>query len=36
MPAQSGFTDFNPEKDIPSQTGKIIFVTGGKSRSFEK
>jgi hypothetical protein len=25
----SGVKNFNPEKDIPSLSGKIIFVTGG-------
>ncbi|KAH8199883.1 hypothetical protein TruAng_005939 [Truncatella angustata] len=30
MPAaMSGYTDFNPEKDIPSLTGKVVVVTGG-------
>ncbi|KAF2800200.1 NAD(P)-binding protein [Melanomma pulvis-pyrius CBS 109.77] len=29
MPAIVGHVDFNPEKDIPSLKGKVIFVTGG-------
>ncbi|KAK7211388.1 hypothetical protein V2G26_018566 [Clonostachys chloroleuca] len=30
MPRQlSGFTEFNPSMDIPSLSGKVIFVTGG-------
>ncbi|KAI1123482.1 putative short-chain dehydrogenase [Nemania abortiva] len=29
MPSISGFVDFNPDKDIPSLNGKVIFVTGG-------
>ncbi|KAI8964701.1 oxidoreductase [Daldinia sp. FL1419] len=29
MPAISGFVNFNPDKDIPSLQGKVIFVTGG-------
>ncbi|OTA76091.1 hypothetical protein M434DRAFT_402570 [Hypoxylon sp. CO27-5] len=29
MPTMSGFVDFNPEKDIPSLQGKVIFITGG-------
>ncbi|CAH0051976.1 unnamed protein product [Clonostachys solani] len=30
MPRQlSGFTEFNPSKDIPSLRSKVIFVTGG-------
>ncbi|KAK9773252.1 putative Oxidoreductase [Seiridium cardinale] len=28
-PGMSGFVDFNPEKDIPSLEGKVVFVTGG-------
>ena len=27
----AGITNFNPEKDIPSLAGKVIFVTGGKN-----
>ena len=33
MGAQSGFVDFVPENDIPSQTGRVIFITGGKKYS---
>lgn len=29
MPAQSGFVNFNPEADITSQDGRVIFITGG-------
>ncbi|CAG9988228.1 unnamed protein product [Clonostachys byssicola] len=30
MPKQlSGFTEFTPSKDIPSLSGKVIFITGG-------
>ncbi|KAL7912407.1 NAD(P)-binding protein [Trichoderma velutinum] len=29
MPRLSGFADFNPEKDIPSLSGKVVLVTGG-------
>ncbi|KAF3070607.1 hypothetical protein GL218_00519 [Daldinia childiae] len=29
MPAISGFVNFNPDKDIPSLQGRVIFVTGG-------
>uniref|UniRef100_A0A8H7NQC1 Oxidoreductase n=1 Tax=Bionectria ochroleuca TaxID=29856 RepID=A0A8H7NQC1_BIOOC len=30
MPRQlSGFTDFNPNRGIPSLSGKVIFITGG-------
>lgn len=25
----AGFADFNPEEEIPSLEGKVIFVTGG-------
>ncbi|KAI1659092.1 oxidoreductase [Daldinia decipiens] len=28
MPAISGFVNFNPDKDIPSLQGRVIFVTG--------
>ncbi|KAI0384866.1 oxidoreductase [Hypomontagnella monticulosa] len=31
MPAMSGFVNFDPEKDIPSLQGQVIFVTGGTS-----
>ncbi|KAG9238811.1 hypothetical protein BJ875DRAFT_450017 [Amylocarpus encephaloides] len=29
MPALTGFVNFNPEKDIGSLKGKVIFITGG-------
>jgi hypothetical protein len=29
MPAITGFVNFNPEKDIASLDGKVLFVTGG-------
>ncbi|TVY59676.1 putative oxidoreductase [Lachnellula suecica] len=29
MPNLEEFVDFNPEKDIPSLEGKVIFITGG-------
>ncbi|KAH7136940.1 hypothetical protein B0J13DRAFT_640628 [Dactylonectria estremocensis] len=29
MPAIKGFVDYDPEKDLPSFKGKVIFVTGG-------
>ncbi|CAI6094941.1 unnamed protein product [Clonostachys chloroleuca] len=29
MPGLGGFTEFNPDKDIPSLAGKVILVTGG-------
>ncbi|KAH6675811.1 putative short-chain dehydrogenase [Halenospora varia] len=29
MPNLEQFVNFNPEKDIPSQEGKVIFITGG-------
>ncbi|KAF2703383.1 short-chain dehydrogenase/ reductase-like protein [Pleomassaria siparia CBS 279.74] len=29
MPAIQGHVNFNPDKDIPSLEGKVIFVTGG-------
>jgi hypothetical protein len=29
MPNLEQFVDFNPEKDIPSLDGKVIFITGG-------
>jgi hypothetical protein len=29
MAAIIGHVDFNPAKDIPSLSGKVIFVTGG-------
>jgi hypothetical protein len=25
----AGFVDFNPEEEIPSLEGKVVFVTGG-------
>ena len=28
-----GFVDFDPSKDIPSQEGKVIFITGGYFQS---
>jgi hypothetical protein len=28
----SGFVDFDPDKDIPSLQGKVIFITGGECR----
>jgi hypothetical protein len=31
MPAIVGHVDFNPAKDIPSLSGKVIFVTGGNT-----
>jgi hypothetical protein len=30
MPNLEEFVEFNPEKDIPSLEGKVIFVTGGR------
>ncbi|KKY25370.1 putative short-chain dehydrogenase reductase family [Phaeomoniella chlamydospora] len=29
MPNLEGFVDFNPEEDIPSLEGRVIFITGG-------
>ena len=29
MPAIVGHVNFNPDKEIPSLEGKVIFVTGG-------
>ncbi|KAK1237259.1 hypothetical protein MKX08_002884 [Trichoderma sp. CBMAI-0020] len=29
MPRLGGFADFNPEKDIPSLSGKVVLITGG-------
>ncbi|KAK3378091.1 oxidoreductase [Podospora didyma] len=29
MPANAGITNYDPDKDIPSLVGKVIFVTGG-------
>ncbi|KAI2632159.1 oxidoreductase [Hypoxylon sp. NC1633] len=29
MPTMSGFVNFDPEKDIPSLRGRVIFITGG-------
>ncbi|KAI1849615.1 hypothetical protein JX266_004564 [Neoarthrinium moseri] len=29
MPPVAGYVDFNPERDIPSLQGKVIFITGG-------
>lgn len=29
MPALSGFTDFNPDKDVGPLNGKVILITGG-------
>jgi hypothetical protein len=26
----SGFANFNPDKDVPSLQGKVIFITGGE------
>jgi len=33
MPNLEEFVHFNPEKDIPSLEGKVIFITGGKPPS---
>lgn len=30
----SGFIDFDPDKDIPSLKGKVIFVTGGRPSKY--
>jgi hypothetical protein len=32
MPNLEQFVDFDPEKDIPSLEGKVIFITGGEFR----
>ncbi|KAH0525656.1 hypothetical protein TsFJ059_008001 [Trichoderma semiorbis] len=29
MPRLSGIANFNPDKDIPSLSGKVVLVTGG-------
>lgn len=29
MPRLGGVANFNPEKDIPSLSGKVVLVTGG-------
>lgn len=29
----AGIKNFNPEKDIPSLAGKVIFVTGGRKKT---
>ncbi|KAF2188808.1 oxidoreductase [Zopfia rhizophila CBS 207.26] len=29
MPAMEGFVDFDPDENIPSLKGKVIFITGG-------
>lgn len=31
MPRLAGIANFNPEKDIPSLSGKVVLVTGGVS-----
>lgn len=36
MPNLEEFVDFDPEKDIPSLQGKVIFVTGGRPQKSEK
>jgi hypothetical protein len=32
MPNLEQFVDFNPEKEIPSLDGKVVFITGGWSQ----
>ena len=35
MPNLEAFVDFDPEKDIPSLAGRVIFVTGGMFYGFQ-
>jgi hypothetical protein len=30
MPNLEKYVDFDPEKDIPSLAGKVLFITGGR------
>lgn len=34
MPRLAGIANFNPDKDIPSLSGKVVLVTGGMSRIY--
>lgn len=34
MPRLAGIANFNPDKDIPSLSGKVVLVTGGMSKVY--